>query len=192
MEQKSLIDFKWIYYDIILILLIIIVFLVIKKDMIMISAFFVLIIYLILTKRSKSLKYLVVSTIIATIWVIIAGKIYGYGSNNFITIGNVTLFPIFAWATGLYALKHFMDYMVIRDNWKKIVISSIIFWVLLLTVEILAYHTFNVRNAATSNYPGLPICDCIHGPVYMQITYLLMGPIYYLLTLLLDKIYKKH
>jgi len=143
-----------------------------------------------LTKRSASLKYLALSTIIAAIWVIIAGKNYGY--NNFITVGNVTLFPLFAWAAGLYSLKHFMDYINIRDAWKKIIIASIIFWIVLLTTETLAYHVFNFRDIATSNYPGLPICECIHGPIYMQTVYLLMGPVYYLLTILLDFLMKRY
>ena len=54
-----------------------------------------------------------------------------------------------------------------------------IFWALLILAEVLGYHVFEIRNAATGMYPGLPICDCIHAPPWMQAVYFALGPLYY-------------
>jgi hypothetical protein len=37
----------------------------------------------------------------------------------------------------------------------------------------------STASRATFGYPGLPLCDCIHAPRWVQVTYLSMGPIYF-------------
>jgi hypothetical protein len=182
--------YKWLKADLSLLILTLLGLAFIRADIIMIIAFIAVIVLLIFTDRKTLLKYLLLSTIISLVWIVIAGKIYDY-ENGFLTIGIISIFPLFAWANGLYLLKHISTYLDI-DNIKKTTIITISYIILLLIIETIAYHLFHMRNVATAHYPGIPICNCIHAPLFMQIVYILLGPIYYALTLLLDKIYKNN
>ena len=55
----------------------------------------------------------------------------------------------------------------------------------------MGYYLFNIHNIATSQFPGLPICNCIHAPTWMKIVYFSMGPVYYSGTMLVDQITDK-
>jgi len=100
---------------------------------------------------------------------------------GFWSVMGINLFTLFAWTIGLFGSVVLFNLFYKSNSEKKIIVYIIAYWSLLITLETLAYHVFGFRNLATSSYPGLPLCDCIHAPMWMQATYLLMGPLYFYL-----------
>ena len=150
--------------------------------MVIVSSIFT-IIYLILTKRINLFKHYLVSVAIGSIWFFIVRNQYGY-NQDLLVVANLNIFPLIAWTLGL-----FMAYMLYREFTfrkgikgfrKKFIIFSALYVFSLIIMETIAYHTFMIQNIATSAYPGLPICNCIHAPLWMQIGYLSLGSVYFL------------
>ncbi len=52
--------------------------------------------------------------------------------------------------------------------------------VFLISVETIAYHLFGMQNLTAAAYPGIPICNCMHAQPWMQLSYFLLGPIYFI------------
>lgn len=159
-----------------------------RPDTLVIFTYFMLYPYLFLTKRKNAILHLIVSSLISIIWVIIANNQYGY-NREIILIFGLNSFPLFAWSVGLFGIYLIYSYWEhkLKDlNFiSKLIIFSIVYIILLIAVETIAYHLFNIQDLATAMYPGLPICNCIHAPIWMQISYLLMGSIYFTICSLL-------
>lgn len=159
-----------------------------KPNLVLIGAYFLLLPYLILSKRIEALKYLIVSSLIALIWILFANDLYGYNKEMILFFG-FNSFPLFAWSLGLFTIMmmylHWNYILRTRIFIFKFIFFCLIYWTLLLSVETIAFHIFNIKNLTTSMYSGLPICDCIHAPFWMQIVYLLLGPIYLIMVQLL-------
>ena len=98
----------------------------------------------------------------------------------------------------------FLDYYLDSASFlRRIALFSIIYSFFLVFIETVGYHVFNIHNNMNGAYLGLPVCDCIHAPVWMQISYFLYGPVFFVLAYLLgignpykavknkQKIYKK-
>ena len=181
--------YKWLKWDFLLFIITLLGLMFIRPDIALALGGILTIIFFVMTKRTDSLKYLLLSFIMAVIWVTIAGDLYYY-DRGIITIGNVNTFAILEWTMGLFGLQHFIRMLItqlkIKKFFTKILTFTIIYWIILIIVEVLAYHVFGFRDMATSQYPGLPICNCIHAPVFMQTVYLFMGPVYYALTFLIE------
>lgn len=173
-----------------LFLLFIVLFPFVRKD-ILIFSFYVIIYFYILRFKLKSIKYLGLSTLIAIIWVAIVKDYYIYTS-DMVTLFGLDVYPMLAWALGLLGLRELYEYIRPKNTTKSIIIIITIAYIaLLITLETISYHILGFKNSNLDTYPGLPICDCIHVPLFMQIYYILIGPVYYLLTLILDKFIKK-
>ncbi len=155
---------------------------VFRPDVVVIIAFAFTILYLIITHRSNLFEHLAVSTVLALVWAVVGRHEYGY-NQTFVAIGGVNLFPLFVGATGLFATYLLFSHQELRHRAKgfqhQLFVFLAIYWPLLIFVETIAYHVFNIRNVAAAEYPGLPICDCMHAPPYMQAVYFLMGPLYF-------------
>ena len=155
---------------------------VFRPDTLMIGAYFMLYPYLFLTARKSAFYHLLVSSIIALAWVIIAKNQYGY-NREMVLIFGLNSYPLFAWAAGLfgiYLIYSHWEHILKEQGWlKKMLLFIAFYWPLLISVETIAYHIFNIKNLSTAAYAGLPICDCIHAPRWMQISYLALGPIYF-------------
>jgi len=153
-----------------------------------IFGFTAIFIYLILTNRKGLLRHLIASFTIAIIWSIIAKNQYGY-NHNFLTIFGINTYPLFAWATGLfwvYVLYAFIEgHLKEKGYLKKITLFGAIYLPLLIIAETLGYYLFNIQNIPTSVYSGLPLCNCMHAPLWMQISYFLMGFIFFTICYLL-------
>jgi len=177
-----------IFADIIISIIIFILIGIFKPDYVIIAAFFLIMPYLILTQRKLLLKQLFLAFILSLTWVFLAKSYYGY-NQTFATILGINLYPLFAWATSLfliYVLVSHYEHLIKKINYIKQLLFFIIFyWPLLIAGETIAYHLFNIHNVATAVYSGLPICNCIHAPIWMQTVYFLMGPIYLTLLYLL-------
>lgn len=167
--------------------LFIILFPFVRKD-ILIFAFYSIIYFYILKFKRKSLKYLGLSTLIAIIWVSITKDYYIY-TPDMVTLFGLDVYPMLAWSLGLLGLRELYNYVKPKNTLKAIIIIAIVYATTLIILETVSYHVIGFRNP--NPYQGLPICECIHAPVYTQIYYLTIGPIYYILTLLLDKFIKK-
>jgi len=155
---------------------------VFSLDYLMIGIYFLIYPYLFLTARKNAFYHLYVSSIIALIWVVIANRHYQYGALS-LTIFGLNAYPLFAWASGLFAVyilySHWEHKIKSNSFIKKLGFFVVIYWVLLIFVETIAYHVFNVIDIVNLAYAGLPFCDCIHAPHWMQFAYFLMGPIYF-------------
>ena len=53
--------------------------------------------------------------------------------------------------------------------------------VAVVIAETVGYHLLGIHNIGTSQYVGLPLCDCLHAPIWMQIGYFSLGPLHWLL-----------
>jgi hypothetical protein len=174
-------------FEISLFILFLALFPFIRKDILIFAFYTVIYFYIVFLKR-ESLEYLGLSTLIAIIWVTIARHYYVY-SPDMVTLFGLSVYPMLAWALGLLGLRELYDHVKPKNTLKAIIVITITYMVSLIILETLSYHVIGFRNPGP--YPGLPLCDCIHAPVFMQIYYLSIGPIYYMLTLLLDKFIKK-
>ena len=176
-------DFKKILiFDKLLIILAVLLLGVFKPDIVLIVFYFILIIYLLITARKLLLFNLIISSLLSLIWMLISKNEYSY-NQDFLIIMGFNIFPFFAFSLGLFAVyliySHY-QYLIKGNSYlKRLLLIIIIYFPLLIIVETIAYHLFNIRNLASSMYSGLPFCDCLHANRYMQISYFLMGPLFF-------------
>ncbi|MFH1133380.1 MAG: hypothetical protein V1735_02740 [Nanoarchaeota archaeon] len=111
---------------------------------------------------------------VALAWVVIARDWYDYGWGP-----AGILFPLLAWSACLFLLS-FGLHLRLRP-WPRMAVIFLCYWILLIGIETFGYHALGVRNLRTIGYPGLPLCDCLHAPLFMQAAYFALGPAYILL-----------
>jgi hypothetical protein len=173
--------------DIILIILVNKLLQFINPTLIIFSTYLLLFPYIKFTKRKYLINFLYVSTSLSLIWAIIAQDYYKYQHQTFL-IFQLNPYSFFLWAVCLFAIYLLYEHIShkFKSFFSKILVFSSIYWFLLIIIETAYYHFLNIRDLATSNYPGLPLCNCIHGPLWMQISYLCMGPTYFLVCKLVE------
>lgn len=170
------------YLDRALTVLVILLLGLTKPDIVLIATTVLIVPYLYLTKRKNSVQHFLLAGIVALTWMIIAQNEYQYNQKMILLFGLNT-YPLFAWTAGLFTA--YMIYAQIeakiqyKSNLKKMLLFVALYWPLLLAVETIAYHWFNIVNVATQSYPGLPLCDCIHTSWWMKTVYFALGPIYF-------------
>ncbi len=177
---------KWkdelLHIDRIVSIIVILLLGILKPDLVVIVAFFLIIPYLLLTKRKILIYHLIVAFFTSLIWMLIAKDNYGY-NRSFLSILGINLYPLFSWATGLFVLyviySHYEHKLKEQTFIKKISLFITFYWPLLIIVETIAYHLFNIKNLATAIYKGLPLCNCMHVPLWMQISYFSIGLIFF-------------
>lgn len=164
-------------------------------DILVVTVYFMLYFYLLFFNKKILRLRLYLSSFISLIWMFIAKDQYGY-NQNWLSVFGFNLFPLFAWALGLFIVYFLYDYIDKKWFKTKLFVKITLFFVfyssLLLFAETIAYHLFNIRNLAASMYAGLPLCDCLHAPLWMQVSYFALGLIYYLLCKLSSNFIKKH
>ena len=175
------------YYDKILILIILSLFLIIRPDLLVIFTLLLITPYLLLTKRSILFKHLLISFLVAFTWTILSKDHYAYNI-SMLSIGGIQLFPLFAWTLGLLAVymlySHYEHLIKKATIPKKTILFTLIYWPLLLITETLGRHLFEIENMGEV-YAGLPICNCMHGPWWLQLSYFSMGIIFFIICILL-------
>ncbi len=166
--------------DLILFLVAFISLTLFRIDIVVLVFYLIMFPYLVLTRRTNLLYHFLIATGVAFIWILIAGSHYGYNQETMSVFGT-TIYPFFAWSLGLFGA--YLLFRPIRMRGWNFAFQLLVFFFLyagvLLTLETFAFQVFDIRNIATGMYPGLPVCDCIHAPRWMQFVYLLMGPTYY-------------
>ncbi|MCH8860759.1 MAG: hypothetical protein IH843_06500 [Thaumarchaeota archaeon] len=155
-----------------------------RPDYVVIAAYFLVIPYLILTQRKLLFYHFMVGSVVALVWMLITKNEYLY-DQDFLTTLGINLYPLFAWAVGLFAIyviySHY-EHILKEQSFLKQILLIIAFYIpVLIAVETISDHLFNIRNIAAAAFPGLPICDCIHAPRWMQAAYFTLGPIFFTL-----------
>lgn len=138
--------------------------------------------YLFLTKRKKLVYALLISSLLSFFWVSVVGSNYSY-NKDFIIFEGINLFIFFVWAVSLFSIVLVNSHIpFFKSKFRYRVLKfSVLYWILLITIETLFYHVYEIRDVATGMYPGLPLCNCMHMPIWMMIGYFLMGPLYFFL-----------
>lgn len=163
-------------------LLIILMLVFFSQDMVFLVSFFALFGYLIFNKRDNLFYHFLIASAVSFSWGLVAREMYAY-NRQYLTFFNINLYPLFAWAVGLFVIysiyTHFRHHIRNPSYLKNLFLFALVFWFVLISFETMAYHLLGIHNTMTASYSGLPICDCIHAPHWMQAVYLLLGPLYF-------------
>ena len=161
-----------------------------RADLVVMVVYVLILPYVYLTNRKSELLYLFIASTLSVLWAYFAREQYGYNT-DFINIYGYNIFPIFGWAAGLFAMrvlfKNISGFFPKDNEYRKFMKFTIIYFVLLILAEYIAYHHLNIQNISTSQYQGLPFCDCLHAPRWMQFSYFAMGPVFFILSTLVVK-----
>ena len=155
-------------------------------DHILMCSWIFIFFYLLQQRRIEAFLHLLLATLMASIWVHFAKDYYGY-KYDYLTIFGMNSLPLMAWTLTLLCVGELCNQLPFKKKIFKYLIFVPTFWILLILFETVAYHVLEIRNTMTSNFIGLPYCDCIHAPVWMQVVYFTMSPVYYGLSLLTDQ-----
>lgn len=154
---------------------------VLRPDYVVVAAFFLMIPYLFYTGRKILFYHLLLSFLMAILWVVFADSLYEYNF-NFINIMGLELYPLFSWSVGLFVVYLlYRQHRYFPEYWgfvRHFVLFNFLYLILLITVETVAYHYFGIKIISAS-YPGLPVCDCIHAPLWVKSVYLMFGSVYF-------------
>lgn len=128
------------------------------------------------------MKNIFLAFFVAILWAYLASDHYLY-ENVQASFFGLNLYPLFAWAIGLFLSVYLFEKLFKRKNrfFKKFVYYFLFYSFCLIFLETVFYHFFGVVNLKALNYSGLPICDCLHAVWWMKISYFLIGPVYFLL-----------
>ena len=148
--------------------------------LVMVILFFILLIITYIFYRKNHGKKIIKETIIA---VLMSLALVAYGcfeyTNPTLTFGILTLFPLVAWTIGLLTLKQIYN----LQKKHKFLFTTLYYIIGLFLIEYIGYYILGIQ--LDSNYPGIPGLNIIHAPLAQQIAYILMGPIYLLITKIL-------
>ena len=177
---------KWrkqlIFADKIFSILVVIFLGIFRPDYVMIAAYLLILPYLILTQRKVLFYHLLVASLVAIVWMLIAKDQYGY-NHDFLTLFGINLFPLFGWAVVLFLVyaiySHYEHILKEHSFFRQMLLFAAFYMPILIAFETLGYHAFDIRNVANAAFPGLIICDCIHAPRWMQSAYFAIGPIFF-------------
>lgn len=146
--------------------------------------YFLMIPYLYITRRMHVFWHFMLASVVALTWMLLAKSQYGY-NQEIISVWGINLFALFAWASGLFGVYLVFSHLEAKfpreSRYQKMGLFLVFYWPVLIGAETLFYHVFNLHNLASASYEGLPVCDCLHAPPWMQLSYFALGPIYYLL-----------
>lgn len=157
-----------------------------QADVVLILFWVFIGIYTWLSKRYDSFMHFILSTCIAFLWVWCARNNYGY-NYTYYSVAGLNLLPIAAWSMGLLFVSEILNHFAIEKIMIRLVVFTLLYWCALITIETYAFHVIGIRNISTGNSNGLPFCNCIHAPWWMRIVYFSMGPVYYIITIIVDQ-----
>lgn len=127
---------------------------------------------------------LLISFLLAIIWVYATRDMYSYNT-GFQSVFSLNVFPLTLWTLMLtvgYLLAEFLqEKFGMKQFLPRFLFVIILYITAVIILETFGYHVLGIQNLGTSGYAGLPICDCLHAPVWMQIGYLLLGPLHWLI-----------
>ncbi len=188
-QEKQTSKRKLLILDILITVVVIAILGLVRPDILVILVYALLVPYLIVTRRKILFYHLILSSVVAISWMILAYSEYEYNFHSIVLFG-FNLFPLFAWALGLFSAyiiySHFEHKFHGSSFLGKLAIFTALYIPLLIVVETVSYYLFSIQNVAAAVYPGLPICNCIRAPPWMQISYFLLGLFYFALCYFLN------
>ena len=123
--------------------------------------------------KEKIGQELIIAFLISFAWV--SHFRYEYTNLN-LTVGKINLFPLALWTFGLVLLREIYK----RLKKKRFLKITVIYLASLFLLEYLGYWVLNIR--LDSDYPSLLNTGIMHAPTVAQLFYILIGPVYILLT----------
>lgn len=118
---------------------------------------------------------LVISAIISFAWVTYSG-IYNYSDSNIIFHG-INIFPFIAWTAGLVILREVYERLKGSNRFIK---ATAFYILILLSLEYIGYNTLGIQ--LTTHFDGFMGLPLLHAPLFAQVYYLSVGPIYLWIT----------
>ena len=93
-----------------------------------------------------------------------------------LSVFGVTLFPIIIWPSVLM-LWYFINppFKKTKKWYKKWMKFSVVYCIGIILFEFIGYNIFGVKLDAGQSYPGWPVLNIFHSPVWMQVAYFLIG-----------------
>ena len=162
---------------------------IVRADFLVLGAYFFIIIYLVVSKRINLSNHFLLASGLSVVWMLAANREYAY-DGHYMQISGLSIFPLFAWPCGLLGIylifSHYKSLIKKPSIYKSLLLFISIYWPLLIIGETVGYYTFNIHNVTSHYYAGLPFCNCMHAPHWMQVAYFLMGPIFLLLSYALE------
>ncbi len=169
------------YVDITLAIIVLLFMPFIRPDYLMAGVIVFLIFYLHSTHRIVLMYHLLVSFFVSLVWMIISRNYYSYNT-EFTVIFGINLFPLFSWTVGIFFLylvySHYEHLLHEHTFFRRMNLFAVVYWPLLIFVETIGFHVFNIRNNEFS-YAGLPLCNCLHAVWWMQIAYFVIGLVFF-------------
>lgn len=174
-----------ILFDSIFVIVVILFIWVLKKhvEIAFFSTFIMALLFFVLKRKKVQLRNISIAFGIALIWNIIGRSYYAY-NYNFKSFLGISFLPLFAWTLGLFALYLFYSFHVgffnLKVGLQKFIFYVFLYWFFLIVMETIAFHVIGIRDVATSQYKGLPVCNCIHAPLFMKFVYFSLGIVYFI------------
>ncbi|MFA6410492.1 MAG: hypothetical protein WCW26_02875 [Candidatus Buchananbacteria bacterium] len=140
------------------------------------------------TKSKNLIYHLFLAFGLALVWTWFSNGQYLYNHHFPIFLG-LNLFPLIGWTIGFLVLYSIYSLVIFQFGLKsfgaKLLFICFLYWPTVIVIETIGYYWFDIHNLGAASYPGLPVCNCLHAPVWMQIGYFVLGPIYLILCELL-------
>ncbi|GMQ95080.1 MAG: hypothetical protein BMS9Abin13_190 [Patescibacteria group bacterium] len=124
--------------------------------------------------KEKIGQELVVAFLIAFFWT--SYYHYEYIGNNIFLLDKINLYPLVLWTGGLVFLREVYERIA---KWKFLS-TVLLYWLVVVLIEAIGYYVLNIR--LVTQYPDLFNLGIIHIPPVSQIFYIIIGPIYILVT----------
>lgn len=140
----------------------------------LIFVFFSITVVFFLFKETR--KEILLAACIALVWTYFYPYEY-VGGGNFYLFGAINLFPLVLQTAGLIFLAE--TYKRIRGGmWLRFLFVILIYWFFLWAVEAFGYHVLEIRTI--SGEPSFLGLGVLHIPLYAQLYYVFIGPVYLL------------
>jgi hypothetical protein len=165
----------------------------VRGDLALLGLWGVLLAYLIWFRKVRWLLRLTVAFGVSLVWQALAHDQYAY-NQAFLVVAGVNLYPLLAWGAGLFAVYVIGHHMAalggVRSLAARLAILCVTFWALLLTFEGLGYRVYGIRDLAVAQHPPLA-AGCLRGPTWMKAAYLSLGPLFFALCLVVDRLNRR-
>lgn len=161
-----------------------------SKEIILLVPYLTLLGIIVARRDRGLLRAAFVAVVVSFVWTFALRDVYSYTVETTQILG-VNMYAFIGWSFGLlvtYVVYRLLQRRLrLQAGWQKLVLVNVFYIPLLLLLETVAYHAFGVVNSATATYAGLPVCDCLHAPLWMQISYFAMGSVYLSIILLIER-----
>lgn len=144
-----------------------------------------------LVTRNTALQYqLCIGSAISLAWMSVGHNQYGYAEHS-VALFGITIFPVFAVPSalmGFYLIYETVHTMIPKStpviDWSLVIFLDLF---LVVGMEYIGYHFFQIHNLATSQYSGFTWCNCFHAPWWMQLAYFSFPVIFFAAFRFLEK-----